>query len=98
MKDLLKATADSSGYHLYQVEDIVKHFVAHTQLAIMKGTKVKIDGLGYLTMHETKGRTFVSGITKQLSHSQPSKYISIKTDRRFGDYMTSQMQSCQDAK
>lgn len=56
-KQLLKMTAQSSGYYEYEVADVVRHLVGNIQILLAEGTDVKLRGLGTMKvtrMHVTK--------------------------------------------
>jgi len=55
-KEFLKLVAESSGYNLYEVEDILNHVVANFHLLMKEDAQVKIDGIGWFSRRNFKTR------------------------------------------
>ena len=53
-KQLLKMTAQSSGYYEYEVEDVVRHLIGNIQVLLAEGTDVKLRGLGTMKVKQMK--------------------------------------------
>lgn len=51
-RELMAMIAKSSGYHLYEVEDIMNHFIGNAQVLLSEGKTVKLSGLGVLKVSE----------------------------------------------
>jgi nucleoid DNA-binding protein len=45
-RELIKMIAQTSGYHQYEVEDVLNHFVGNVQVLLAADMPVKISGLG----------------------------------------------------
>ena len=58
LKQLIRKTSASSGYYLYEVEDVVGHFIAHIQRELKTSGKVRIDGIGTIKRTELKLKNF----------------------------------------
>jgi hypothetical protein len=55
-KELIRMVASSSKYHVYEVEDVLSHAIAHIQEAVSKGKSVKLSGIGTLSRKLFKPR------------------------------------------
>lgn len=49
LKELIRMVADSSKYHIYEVEDVLQHTIAHIQESVSKGKIIKLNGLGVIS-------------------------------------------------
>lgn len=58
---VLKKTAKSSNYKLYEVQDVFEHLIAHIQNELIAGNEVKINGLGTIATKKYKPRTISLG-------------------------------------
>lgn len=47
-KELIRMVASSSKYHVYEVEDVLAHAIAHIQNVVAEGRGVKLNGIGTL--------------------------------------------------
>ena len=47
-RELMQMVAKTSGYHLYEVEDVLNHFIGNIQVLLAANMPVKISGLGIL--------------------------------------------------
>lgn len=84
---LMNLVAKSSGYHLYEVEDIVNHLVAHLQILILKDKPVKIDGLGTIKMRHNPPRSFYSPLSKRTEFVYTRNGLSISADKEMGQLL-----------
>lgn len=71
-KQLLKMTAQSSGYYEYEVSDVVRHLIGNIQVLLAEGTDVKIRGLGTMRVKKMK----VKGIPGK--HAEDSCYTCFR--------------------
>jgi nucleoid DNA-binding protein len=53
-KQLLKMTAQSSGYYEYEVEDVVRHLIGNIQVLLAEGTDVKLRGIGTMKVKKMR--------------------------------------------
>lgn len=58
---LLKKTAESSNYKLYEVKDVFEHLIAHIQNELMAGNEIKLNGLGTIANKKFKPRMMALG-------------------------------------
>lgn len=70
---------ETSGYHKYEVEDVMMHLVAHMQKDLSQGIAVKLDGIGWFSRRSNKPRKFrdLFGVYRD-SISMPT--VSLKID------------------
>ncbi len=76
-QELLRLIAKSSDYNLYEVEDIMNHFVAHVQQLLRKGEIVKVSGLGVFKSSTIKPRTMPMGLigeAKQIGETKTARF------------------------
>ena len=83
-RDLVRLIAKSSKYHIYEVEDIMNHFIAHAQVMLKNGEEVKISGLGTLKAHEMKE---VSKVLNGTAIKYKAKRLSFKMDLPLHRYL-----------
>ena len=50
--ELIRNISNSSGYHIYEVKDVMNHFIAHTQRLLAEGNRVKLPGIGVINLHK----------------------------------------------
>lgn len=55
-KQLIEMVAKSSGYHQYEVEDVLNHLVGNIQVLLAEDMPVKISGIGMLRVQKMKIR------------------------------------------
>jgi nucleoid DNA-binding protein len=60
---LIALVAASSGYHKYEVADILEHLAVHIAQGIDNDLQVKLEGVGAFSKKESKPRDFKSGLT-----------------------------------
>lgn len=71
-RQLIRNVADSSGYLVYEVEDVLDHLIGNIQLLLAQGVDVKLSGLGTIrvspmTVNNTLGGEKVCYTTHRLS-------------------------------
>lgn len=77
---LIRMTAKTSKYNLYEVQDIVNHFLGHIQAIFAKKMyqEVQLDGIGTLKHVVKKPRVFFSGLMqKEMGGYNPSHMIAL---------------------
>lgn len=79
-KELISLISQSSGYHKYEVEDFLKHFVKVMQDAVIDDNKVKIEGLGVFQLKHYKPRTFYSAFNDLEYSVKTAPALSLKPD------------------
>lgn len=77
-KQLLKMTAESSGYYEYEVEDVVRHLIGNIQVLLAEGTVVKLRGLGTMRVKQMKISKMFSAEGPDLSYT--AYRLSVATD------------------
>lgn len=77
-KQLLKMTAESSGYYEYEVEDVVRHLIGNIQLLLAEGTDVKLRGLGTMKVKKMKISKMFCAEGPTLSYT--AYKLSVTTD------------------
>jgi nucleoid DNA-binding protein len=55
-KDLIRMVADSTDYHVYEVEDVISHLVAHMQNLLAENKSIKLNGIGTISRRKYKPR------------------------------------------
>ena len=55
-KQLIKMTAESTDYHVYEVEDVISHLVAHIQNLLGENKSIKLNGIGTISRKTYKPR------------------------------------------
>lgn len=60
-KQLIDMVANSSGYHQYEVEDVLNHLVGNIQVLLAENMPVKISGIGTLRVKKMKIRGVPDG-------------------------------------
>ncbi len=58
-KNLIRKVSSTSGYHIYEVEDVLNHFIGHIQHLLAEGNDVKISGIGTISVTTMKDVTRV---------------------------------------
>jgi nucleoid DNA-binding protein len=58
-KELIKMVSQSSGYHLYEVQDVVNHLLAHMQMLLQEQKPVKLDGIGGIRVKKFAPRQMI---------------------------------------
>lgn len=84
-RQLIQMVSKSSGYHLYEVEDVLQHLVGNIQLLLAADMPVKISGLGMMRVKKMK----VKGIPGK--HAEDSCYtcfrLSVVSDTGLQNYL-----------
>ena len=78
--ELMKLTSESSKYHLYEVEDVINHMIAHMQILLERDGSIKIDGIGTISIRKSKPREFYSAIYKRSKLVYTTHALTIKAD------------------
>lgn len=65
IKHLAKMIAESSGYHLYEVRDVLDHLVAVMTRELIKGNAIRLKGIGQFYLKATPPMTWYSGALKR---------------------------------
>lgn len=84
-KQLIKMIAESSGYHQYEIEDVLNHFVGNVQVLLAEGTDVKINGLGTLRVKKMQVSRMFSTEGEKVCYD--AYRISVVSDTRIQDYL-----------
>ena len=74
LKQLIRKTSASSDYYLYEVEDVVKHFIAHVQEELKTNGTVKIDGIGVIKKVDLK----IKNYAQSNSENKDQVYNAVK--------------------
>jgi nucleoid DNA-binding protein len=92
IKELIRMVAESSKYHLYEVEDVLLHAIAHMQQSVSKGKSVKLNGLGVISRKLYKP-TLVSLGTRPPFMVYNSVGMSIKPDSTMKKLLKEHLES-----
>lgn len=60
-KQMLKNIAYTSKYHIYEVEDVLQHFMFHIQEMLARGIPVKLPGVGTIKIQKMHVKKFLDG-------------------------------------
>lgn len=87
-KEFLKLVAESSGYNLYECEDIFNHLVANFHLLMKEDAQVKIDGIGWFSRRNVKPRILEkNGIDEHRYLILTSASVTLKPDSILKQWM-----------
>jgi nucleoid DNA-binding protein len=78
---LIKRVAKSSGYHLYEVEDILNHLIVVIQHSVRDETAVHIAGLGTFSFNVEKRKSMGHDATKP--ELVDTKVVRFKSSPQF---------------
>jgi nucleoid DNA-binding protein len=95
--ELIRMTADSSKYHVHEVEDILNHLVANMQLLLTKGDLIKIGGLGTFQRRRVKPRFFKSPIYGSEHFIMTSDSVTFKPDTHLRNIMQAARENAEDS-
>ncbi|MGI9214326.1 MAG: HU family DNA-binding protein [Gammaproteobacteria bacterium] len=90
-KQLIKMVAQTSGYHEYEVADVLNHLVGNVQVLLAEGTDVKISGLGTMKvkrMHVTKLPNHPDRVVNYVSYR-----LSVCSDSKMQEYLKDNYES-----
>ena len=79
-KELIKMISESSGYHSYEVTDVLNHLVLNFHSVLLEDKQLKIDGIGTFSQKKCKPRNFTSSLTGQTYEIKTSPSVSLKPD------------------
>lgn len=82
-KKLSESIANSTYYHKYEVEDILKALPAVMTDLLMSGARVKIDGLGTFYIKKGATRTFLSTIDGKEHTVKSKDTLALKPDNEL---------------
>jgi nucleoid DNA-binding protein len=60
-KDLVRMVSNSSGYHMYEVEDVMNHLIGNMQLLLSQGKDVKLYGIGKIRVVKMDIKKMLNG-------------------------------------
>ena len=84
--DLIRRIAKSSGYNIYEVEDVIEHMLAHIQKHLRENAEgqIALAGVGVIHHVMKKPRTFYSGLAKAVkTYYNPSHQLSFKLSKEL---------------
>ena len=84
-RELIQMVSKSSGYHLYEVEDVLDHFVGNIQVLLAANMPVRISGIGILRVKKMKIRGVPDGKGRIAWYD--SFRLSVVSDTRIQDYL-----------
>ncbi len=82
-KQLMKMVAESSGYLLYEVEDVLDHLIGNIQLLLAEGIDVKLSGLGTIRVSPMNVNNTLHG--KKVCYT--THRLSLATDEPMRRYL-----------
>ena len=87
-KEFIKLVAESSGYNLYEVEDIINHVVGNFHMLMKEDAQVKIDGIGWFSRRNVKPRILEkNGIDEHRYMILTSASVTLKPDSILKQWM-----------
>ncbi len=87
-KEFIKLVAESSGYNLYEVEDILNHIVGNFHLLMKEDASIKIDGIGWFSRRNVKPRILEkNGIDEHRYLILTSASVTLKPDSILKQWM-----------
>lgn len=94
-KEFLKLVAESSGYNLYECEDIINHVVGNFHLLMKEDAQVKIDGIGWFSRRNVKPRILEkNGIDEHRYMIYTSSSVTLKPDSILKNWMREVSGAC----
>lgn len=90
-KQLIKRVASTSGYHQYEVEDVLRHFVGNMQVLLAQGLPVKISGLGTMKVK----KMLIKGIPNKMNSNTcyDAFRLSVTSDEGLQKYLKENYES-----
>lgn len=82
-KHLIEKISETSGYHIYEVKDILNHLVGNMQILLGRGIDVKLSGIGTIRCKKMFVKNTVNG--KKLEYT--THRLSIVTDTPMKRYI-----------
>ena len=87
-KEFVRLVSESSGYLIYEVEDILNHIVGNFHLLMKEDAQVKIDGIGWFSRRNVKPRILEkSGIDSNRYLILTSASVTLKPDSILKQWM-----------
>lgn len=86
-KELMKMTAKSSKYHLYEVEDVVGHMLKHLQTLVAEGKHVHLKGIGTVSRVVRKPLRILDVRSKQIKIVPNVNKVSVRMDEPMREAM-----------
>ena len=84
-RQLIDMVAKSSGYHQYEVEDVLNHFVGNIQLLLAQNMPVKISGIGMLNVKKMRVSRLPTDSVKEVCYT--AYRLSVITDSPMQNYL-----------
>lgn len=79
---MLKKVVKTSGYKLYEVQDVFEHLIAHIQLELLAGNEIKLNGLGTIARKKFKPR-LVTIVGREPVMVYNATGLAIRMDESF---------------
>ena len=87
-KEFVRLVSESSGYLIYEVEDILNHIVGNFHLLMKEDASVKIDGIGWFSRRNVKPRILEkNGIDEHRYLILTSASVTLKPDSILKQWM-----------
>ena len=87
-KEFVRLVSESSGYLIYEVEDILNHIVGNFHLLMKEDAQVKIDGIGWFSRRNVKPRILEkNGIDEHRYLILTSASVTLKPDSILKQWM-----------
>ena len=87
-KEFVRLVSESSGYLIYEVEDILNHVVGNFHLLMKEDASVKIDGIGWFSRRNVKPRILEkNGIDEHRYLILTSASVTLKPDSILKQWM-----------
>jgi hypothetical protein len=82
-RQLIRNVADTSGYLVYEVEDVLDHLIGNIQLLLAQGIDVKLSGLGTIRVSPMTVNNTLHG--KKVCYT--THRLSLATDEPMRRYL-----------
>lgn len=82
-RQLIRNVADSSGYLVYEVEDVLDHLIGNIQLLLAQGVEVKLSGLGTIRVSPMEVTNTLQG--QKVCYT--THRLSLATDQPMRRYL-----------
>ena len=87
-KEFVRLVSESSGYLIYEVEDILNHVVGNFHLLMKEDASVKIDGIGWFSRRNVKPRILEkNGLDEHRYLILTSASVTLKPDSILKQWM-----------
>ncbi len=83
LKKIIKATKETSGYSIPEINDVYVHFIYHLTQEIMQSEKAKLAGLGTISIKKAHKRRTWTPLYQRYCDSVVPATLSIRPDSKM---------------